>query len=695
MNTMFNKLLQQQLREHLGDPGSLPVNLQDLLKTVSASYDLFEKGRKGTGKSIGISSKKMTKLNETLHKEQEELRRMHQELKTLFEDINEVLYSVDMVAYKLTHISAACERVYGYTCNEFYKDPALWQKVIHPDDIHISKLQLEALYKGEQVVNQYRVIHKNSGVKWIENKIIPTIDEKNTLIRIDGVTSDITAQKEAQQRIIESEERYRGLFEQNLAGVYRTTSDGKILACNMAFATMLGYSSPQEVLKLNSFDLYFSPGERDLFIYALRDAGKLYNYEAVLRQKNGTEVHVIENVSLHKNLTTGEELCDGVMIDVTKRKKAEQVLAESNKRLEEAEILGNMGHWQWDLTNNTVTWSAGQYRVFDLGTNEFGGRFEDVMKLFHPDDVKHAEDMVTRLIETGQTEPFEFRIIRSDGSIRHIIGTGKTNTDSANKVVSVFGTTQDITDIKLAEARIKESEIELELKNAELQQKNKELEQFAYVASHDLQEPLRTISSFVNLLRDQYLGKLDERADKYSNFILQSCERMKALINDLLDYSRIGHKKLAEQVDCGEMLGEVLADLGIAIDETQAEIKTAQLPVIRAYPTEMKQLFQNLITNAIKFRKKDVPPRVEISAEQADAHWKFTVKDNGIGIEEKHKERVFVIFQRLHTRTEYEGSGIGLAHCKKIVELHGGRIWIESNPQEGTSFHFTVLQNYN
>jgi PAS domain S-box-containing protein len=229
----------------------------------------------------------------------------------------------------------------------------------------------------------------------------------------------------------------------------------------------------------------------------------------------------------------------------------------------------------------------------------------------------------------------------------------------------------------------------------ELQRKNKELEQFAYVASHDLQEPLRTTSSFVELFQQQYKGKLDENADKYLAYIVQASDRMKVLIKDLLDYSRIGHKKELENVDCNSVLGEVIEDIGIAIKDGDAEIKTNKLPVIKGYPTEIKQLFQNLITNAIKFRRKDVTPRVEISAKKSDAHYTFTVKDNGIGIEKEHRERIFIIFQRLHTRTEYQGSGIGLAHCKKIVELHGGKIWIESNPGEGSSFHFTILQNTN
>jgi two-component system, sensor histidine kinase len=230
----------------------------------------------------------------------------------------------------------------------------------------------------------------------------------------------------------------------------------------------------------------------------------------------------------------------------------------------------------------------------------------------------------------------------------------------------------------------------VELRTTELESKNKELEQFAYVASHDLQEPIRTTAGFVELLKKQYYGKLDKNADKYIDYILQSSDRMKILIKDLLDYSRIGRQKETMLVDCSMVLKEVLADMDRSIRESETMIVREDLPIIKAYPTELKLLFQNLITNSIKFRKPGTPPLIDISAVKKNDLWEFSIRDNGIGIEEKYRERIFVIFQRLHTRTEYEGSGIGLAHCKKIAELHDGKIWVDSVPGEGSIFHFTI-----
>ena len=237
---------------------------------------------------------------------------------------------------------------------------------------------------------------------------------------------------------------------------------------------------------------------------------------------------------------------------------------------------------------------------------------------------------------------------------------------------------------------LKAGETNLALKNRELERKNKELEEFAFVASHDLQEPLRTASSFVDLFQKHYKGKLDERADKYLSFISQASDRMQVLITDLLEYSRIGSKKEINNIDCNIILTEVLADLHTAINESGTKITAGPLPVVLGYRTELKQLFQNLISNSIKFREKDRPPLITIAAWKDHNNWQFSFSDNGIGIAKEHYEKIFVIFQRLHTRNQYKGSGIGLSLCKKIVELHKGKIWPESVPDKGCTFYFTL-----
>lgn len=226
-----------------------------------------------------------------------------------------------------------------------------------------------------------------------------------------------------------------------------------------------------------------------------------------------------------------------------------------------------------------------------------------------------------------------------------------------------------------------------------IEEKNKELEQFTYIASHDLQEPLRSITSFIELFQQEYEGVFDENAQMYFEFVLQSTGRMKELIKGLLDYSRIGKQMIIRKEDLNEIMRNVLHDLTSSIEKNQATVTYDELPSIYASGLHLRILFQNLISNSLKFNKPGIPPVIHISVEQNKSHWLFCVKDNGIGMDKKYQDKIFTIFQRLHTKDTYEGTGIGLAHCKKIVQLHDGKIWFESEPGKGTEFYFTISKN--
>jgi len=247
------------------------------------------------------------------------------------------------------------------------------------------------------------------------------------------------------------------------------------------------------------------------------------------------------------------------------------------------------------------------------------------------------------------------------------------------------------------EQRVKERTFELVITNEQLHQKtedlirsNKELEQFAYVASHDLQEPLRMVSCYVQLLSQRYKDRLDQDANEFIDFAVDGATRMYQLINDLLAYSRVGTRgNPLELVDCEEVLHKSITNLKVAVEESRAEVTHDPLPKTVADFSQLEQLFQNLISNGIKFHGEE-SPRVHISARPNGDYWVFSVRDNGIGIAPEYKERIFVIFQRLHVQDKYPGTGIGLAICKKIVERHGGRIWFKSEPEKGVTFYFTL-----
>lgn len=226
--------------------------------------------------------------------------------------------------------------------------------------------------------------------------------------------------------------------------------------------------------------------------------------------------------------------------------------------------------------------------------------------------------------------------------------------------------------------------------NSALATANKELEQFAYVASHDLQEPIRTISSFAGLIEKNYSENKDQDFHEYLAYIISSSARMKQLVQDLLDFSRIQKNTPFTLVDLNSILKDIISDLNGGIHESDAAITVSSLPVLRGNEVELKRLFQNLISNAIKFRKENVKPQITISFEEKVSEYVFQIKDNGIGIEEKFYERIFIIFQRLHNVSEYSGTGIGLAICKKIVALHSGKIWVKSKAGEGSTFWFTL-----
>ncbi|OGS92632.1 MAG: hypothetical protein A2Z95_07325 [Gallionellales bacterium GWA2_60_18] len=292
-------------------------------------------------------------------------------------------------------------------------------------------------------------------------------------------------------------------------------------------------------------------------------------------------------------------------------------------------------------------------------------------------------ETLSRKLNKANHHTVEAWICRKDGSefpVELTLSAVRSDADMITHHVLEFS---DITEFRHARE-------ELMRRTRELSRSNQELEQFAYVASHDLQEPLRMVASYTQLIAQRYRGRLDEDADEFIAYAVDGATRMQAIINDLLTLSRVGTRTAAfARVDSKAALERALANLRLSIADNGADIVCGSMPALNADASQLTQLFQNLVGNALKFRSEHAP-RVEIGAERQDGEWVFHVRDNGIGIAPEHHQRIFMMFQRLHSKQEYPGTGIGLTICKKIVEHHGGRIWIESEPGKGTAFNFSI-----
>jgi hypothetical protein len=500
---------------------------------------------------------------------------------------------------------------------------------------------------------------------------------------------DVLEEQRQKQRADERATAENALRDSNalLRGISDSTSDvifakdrqGRLRFANPATLKLIGKPLEEVLGKTDSELLQDIDAARVVMENDQRimESGVPADIEEIVRQSDGTR-HVWASRKMPNKDAAGNVIgLLGVSRDVTDQKRAEETRAELAAIVESSDdaIIGKT------LNGVITTWNGGAERIFGYTAAEVIGK--NVLMLIPPEHQHEEAGIQQRLARGERIEHFETVRVAKTGATIDVSLSISPIRNSAGIIVGASKIVRDIT----ARKRIDES---LARHAEELARSNLELERFAYVASHDLQEPMRTVRSFAQLLQRRCADKLTGDGEEYLRFITDGVQRMQTLINDLLANSRVTSQGAAfAPADCNQIIASVLENLHASIEQQQATVSVDLLPTVIGDATQLGQVFQNLLINAIKFHDTQ-PPIIQVSVMDAPLEWQFSVRDNGIGIAPQYFERIFIIFQRLHTIEEYGGTGIGLAICKKIVERHGGRIWVESRVGEGSAFHFTI-----
>ncbi|MGB1207424.1 MAG: ATP-binding protein [Chitinophagales bacterium] len=462
---------------------------------------------------------------------------------------------------------------------------------------------------------------------------------------------------------------YQHFFEENVNLLCVASLDAYFIKINKAFEQQLGYTKA-ELLSRSFLDfVHINDVDKTISELANLALGKTtLSFQNRYRTSQNKYINLLWNAKVDEK----SGLIYASATNVTEMQMMQTVLHDAQR-------IAKVGGWEVNFNDNNIYWSEGVYLIHELPLN-YEITLEKAINFYHPSFVDAITNAVNNAIENGVAYDLELQIITAKGRTIWVRAKGEAVKENG-KVMKIKGTFQDIDEIKNTRNKLHETIKALETSN-------RDLEQFAYVASHDLIEPLRMVSSFVQLLRRRYINQLDEEAQEYINFATDGTNRMKLLIEQLLEYSKIEYKQAkCIPTNFNQLFETVLLEFKPIIEKRQINIQIAEFPTICCYPKSMKILINNLIDNAIKFNKSALPT-IKVDIKELDNEWQFQITDNGIGIDIAYHDKVFIIFQRLNKRYEFNGTGMGLALCKKVMDIHHGHIWFESELGEGTTFFF-------
>jgi PAS domain S-box-containing protein len=598
-------------------------------------------------------------------------------------------------------VNKGFEKMFQYNVAEI-KDKDINELII-PEELTEQATQMSLFVLKGEVIHKETVRKRKDGSLVDVSILAYPITLGEDQIGVYGIYSDISERKETEKALMNSEERYKAFVQQSSEGISRIEflepinikqpqdevielayKFGYLAECNDIVAKRYGYSSADDIIGARFGELLpkSDPHNMEYLRSFIKSGFRITDAESHEVDKEGNIKYFLNNLV---GIIDGNNLIRiwSTQRDITESRLAEEELKKTQFRL--ATLLNNLPDVVLYETGSDHEFiSENVMNLLGYPANRITEDKKFFPSLIHPGDFITTSKKITDWNMSGKPGilTLEFRCRRSDSTYvwleDHMVAI-----QAPDGKQHMAGVMVDITDRKRSEERLK-------LLAEKLSVSNKELEQFAYVASHDLQEPLRMVASYIQLLQRRYEGKLGKEADEFINYAVDGVVRMKSLINDLLIYSRVNTQELPlEQTDLNDVVEKVINNLKTSIEETHATVVHDKLPVVMANPLHMNQLFQNLVSNAIKFHGEELP-QVQVSAKRNGNEWLFSVKDNGIGIDKEFADRVFIIFQRLHNYKEYPGTGIGLAICKKIVEKLGGHIWVESEAGKGSTFYFTL-----